>query len=106
MDDFQPADGHGRPICGAQRMIPYRLVRRSSRKSLHVQRTTLATQQAMYHQQQVMMQRLAQQQPYPSPNQFPPVTPPPVAPPLGPGGNHPYRQFESLSNRVGSFREG
>jgi hypothetical protein len=40
-------------------MIPYRLIRRSQRKSLHVQQTALATQQAMF-QQMTMMQQQAQ----------------------------------------------
>jgi hypothetical protein len=42
-------------------MIPYRLIRRSQRKSLHVQQTALATQQAMY-QHMTMMQQRAQWQ--------------------------------------------
>jgi hypothetical protein len=37
-------------------MIPYRLIRRSQRKSLHVQQTALATQQAMYQQMTAMME--------------------------------------------------
>lgn len=44
-------------------MIPYRLVRRSQRKSLHVQQTTLATQQAMFQQMSAMMEQRQQQGP-------------------------------------------
>jgi len=70
-------------------MIPYRLVRRSSRKSQHIQRTALATQQAMLQQQQAMIQQLAQQQAYLASGQAPPfpppgagqVQPPPLPPP-------------------------
>jgi hypothetical protein len=40
-------------------VIPYRLIRRSQRKSVHVQRTSLATQQAMLQQ---MSEQLAAQQ--------------------------------------------
>lgn len=68
-------------------VIPYRLVRRSSRKTQHVQRTALATQQAMYQQQAMMMQQLAatqsgqHQQPpaaYPLPEPpSPSLSPPP-----------------------------
>jgi len=46
-------------------VIPYRLVRRSQRKSLHVQQTSLATQQAMLQQmaaQQMAAQQMAAQQ--------------------------------------------
>lgn len=43
-------------------VIPYRLVRRSSRKTQHIQATALATQQAMFQQQQALLQQLAQQQ--------------------------------------------
>jgi hypothetical protein len=43
-------------------MIPYRLIRRSQRKSLHVQQTALATQQAMYQQMSAMMEQQAQWQ--------------------------------------------
>ena len=54
-------------------VIPYRLMRRSQRKSQHVQRTTLATQQAMLRQ-------MAQSQP---PLQHRPIVqpPPPAMPP-------------------------
>lgn len=38
-------------------MIPYRLIRRSQRKSLHVQQTALATQQAMFQQMSAMMEQ-------------------------------------------------
>ena len=43
-------------------VIPYRLVRRSNRKSQHIQATALATQQAMLQQQQILLQQMAQQQ--------------------------------------------
>jgi hypothetical protein len=57
-------------------VIPYRLVRRSQRKSTHVQQTSLATQQAMLQQMSVQQQILAQQiqgqqQPYPQPVLYP-----------------------------------
>ena len=58
-------------------VIPYRLVRRSQRKSLHVQRTALATQQAMLQQQQAMWQQMA-----PRPDQEPP---PGLVQPQAPG---------------------
>jgi hypothetical protein len=63
-------------------MIPYRLVRRSQRKSLHVQQTTLATQQAML-QQMTMMQQQA-----PTHSQYvatPPASLPNPPSPLPPG---------------------
>lgn len=44
--------------------FPYRLIRRGQRKTLHVQQTTLATQQAMYQQ---MMADHQQQQKVPPP---------------------------------------
>lgn len=45
-------------------VIPYRLIRRSQRKSTHVQRTMLATQQAMLQQQQqTIIQQSAVYQP-------------------------------------------
>jgi uncharacterized protein (DUF58 family) len=37
-------------------VIPYRLIRRSQRKALHVQKTALATQQAMFQQMSVQPQ--------------------------------------------------
>ena len=43
-------------------VFPFRLMRRSQRKSHHVQRQTLATQQAMFQQQQAMFQQMAHQQ--------------------------------------------
>jgi hypothetical protein len=46
-------------------MIPYRLVRRSQRKSLHVQRATLATQQALLEQQRAMMMQQGMHAPMP-----------------------------------------
>ncbi len=56
-------------------MFPYRLIRRSQRKSLHVQQTTLATQQAMLQQMTMM-----QQPGYGSPaQQFSPSSPPAIA---------------------------
>jgi hypothetical protein len=48
-------------------MIPYRLVRRSQRKSLHVQKTTLATQQAMLQQMAQQQQQVVAQQPIAAP---------------------------------------
>jgi hypothetical protein len=71
-------------------VIPYRLIRRSSRKSLHVQQTTLATQQAMFQQMAMMQQQQVQQQqvhqpaPY-APTGYPPVVTAPGAHPLGSG---------------------
>lgn len=65
-------------------VIPYRLVRRSSRKSLHVQQTTLATQQAMY-QQMAMMQHQMQQPAPQVPTGYPPAVTAPGTPPLGSG---------------------
>jgi hypothetical protein len=74
-------------------VIPYRLVRRSSRKSLHVQQTTLATQQAMFQQMAMMQQQQQQQmrpQPMPQPvpyaaTGYPPAVAAPGIPPLGSG---------------------
>ena len=66
--------------------FPYRLMRRSQRKNLHVQQTALATQQAMLQQmafqQQQMMQAQVQAQQYPVPPQsaIPPSAPPPLPP--------------------------
>ena len=52
-------------------VIPYRLIRRSQRKSLHVQQTALATQQAMYQQMSAIMEQQAQWQgPYPPSQQL------------------------------------
>ena len=49
-------------------VIPYRLMRRSQRKNLHVQKTTLATQQAMLQQmQQQQQQMMMRQQHMPAP---------------------------------------
>jgi hypothetical protein len=48
-------------------VIPYRLVRRSQRKNLHVQKTTLATQQAMLQQMAQQQQNLMRQHPMPAP---------------------------------------
>jgi hypothetical protein len=54
-------------------VIPYRLVRRSQRKSTHVQQTTLATQQAMLQQmqaqQQAVLHQMQAQQPMQQPQQ-------------------------------------
>lgn len=58
-------------------MFPYRLIRRGSRKSLHMQRTMLATQQAMFQQQ--AHQTRSMQQPIP-PQYATPGTPPPAPP--------------------------
>ena len=57
-------------------MIPYRLVRRSQRKALHVQQTTLATQQAML-QQMAGQQQPANQQFTPQVQTGVPLSPPP-----------------------------
>lgn len=54
-------------------VLPFRAIRRSQRKSHHVQRQTLATQQAMY--QQMTNQRTAMQQPPAAPPLPPPVPP-------------------------------
>jgi hypothetical protein len=70
-------------------VIPYRLVRRSQRKSVHIQQTSLATQQAMLQQvaaqQQAILQHQAivqgqQQAAYPAPQQLP-GAPRPLPPP-------------------------
>ena len=74
-------------------VIPYRFIRRGSRKSLHVQQTTLATQQAMLQQMAAMQQRQAPQPVYPAPGQVasgvplpgvgsPPSLSPPPPPPM------------------------
>ncbi len=60
--------------------FPYRLIRRSQRKTLHVQKTALATQQAML--QQMAAQQAQMQRPQPG---FPPPGLPPSAPPPGLG---------------------
>lgn len=57
-------------------VFPYRLIRRSQRKSQHVQRQTLATQQAMYQQMARMQQPMTQQQAM--------TVQPPASPPLQP----------------------
>ncbi|HSZ36790.1 MAG TPA: hypothetical protein VK773_06830 [Acidimicrobiales bacterium] len=67
-------------------MIPYRLVRRSQRKSLHVQKTTLATQQAMLQQMAQQQRQTMAQQPMPAPPQaggqpLPPPPPSAIPPP-------------------------
>jgi hypothetical protein len=65
-------------------VIPYRLVRRSQRKGVHVQQTALATQQAMLQQmaaqRQAVAHQMAQQNsPYPPPGSaLPPVAPPAI----------------------------
>lgn len=69
-------------------MFPYRLIRRSSRKSLHMQSTMLATQQAML-QQQAQQATTIQEPPYGTPGIAPPPAPPsaigpPDAPPPQP----------------------
>ncbi len=58
-------------------VFPFRAVRRSQRKSHHVQRQTLATQQAMLQQQQAMIQQMVHlqggmRQHPPAPPQLPP----------------------------------
>jgi hypothetical protein len=71
-------------------VIPYRLIRRGSRKSLHVQQTTLATQQAMLQQMARMQQQQAGQPTYPAPGQvasgypLPAAAPPPLSAPPPP----------------------
>jgi membrane protein insertase Oxa1/YidC/SpoIIIJ len=66
-------------------VIPYRLMRRSQRKNLHVQKTTLATQQAMLQQmaqqQQQMMAQHSAQVPYSHPGGQALSPPPPPQPP-------------------------
>jgi hypothetical protein len=66
-------------------MIPWRLIRRSQRKNLHVQQTSLATQQAMLQQmaaQQQEIERHRQGHFQPPPGQVaPPSTPPAIPPP-------------------------
>jgi len=62
-------------------VIPYRLVRRSQRKALHVQETTLATQQAML-QQMAYMQRGPAYGQGPNPGAWGPM---PSGAPWGPG---------------------
>jgi hypothetical protein len=70
-------------------VIPFRLMRRSSRKSLHVQKTTLATQQAMYQQMSMMQQQIQQPAPH-APGSWPPgAVMPPAAPPLQSGTRPP-----------------
>jgi hypothetical protein len=66
-------------------VIPYRLMRRSSRKSLHVQQTTLATQQAMFQQMAMMQQQQMQQPAAYAPTGYPPSVGAPGIPPLGSG---------------------
>ncbi|HXN60989.1 MAG TPA: hypothetical protein VN886_11115 [Acidimicrobiales bacterium] len=65
-------------------VIPYRLMRRSQRKNLHVQKTTLATQQAMLQQMQQQQQQMMMRQQHPAPQtviggQILPPPPPPSA---------------------------
>jgi len=66
-------------------MIPWRLIRRSQRKNLHVQQTSLATQQAMLQQMAAQQQQLQRQQqghfPPPSGQIVPPSAPPQIPPP-------------------------
>jgi hypothetical protein len=63
--------------------LPYRLVRRSQRKNLHVQRTSLATQQAMLQQMAAMQQGAAGPMgPYPGAGAPPPGV-------MGGGGQQP-----------------
>ena len=68
-------------------MIPWRLIRRSQRKSQHIQRTTLATQQAMLQQQQAMLQQHAMMQQQVSQQHAQPLLAPSSSPPeqLPPG---------------------
>ncbi len=64
--------------------FPYRLIRRSQRKNVHLQKTSLATQQAMLQQMTIQQQQiLRQQQAAPAPwsgQAGPPSAPPPVPP--------------------------
>ena len=67
-------------------MIPYRLIRRSQRKNLHVQQTSLATQQAMLQQMAIQQQQIQRQQqgqctPPPQAGQIPPPSAPSALPP-------------------------
>lgn len=55
-------------------VFPFRMIRRSQRKSQHVQQQSLATQQAMY-QQMVSMQQASMRQPPAFPPAQPPGTP-------------------------------
>ncbi len=68
-------------------MIPYRLVRRSQRKSLHVQQSTLATQQAMLQQMTAItnLQGTQQQSPGLQHSPHPGMARPAGQPPLPPG---------------------
>lgn len=59
-------------------VFPFRMIRRSQRKSQHVQRQSLATQQAMY-QQMVGMQQVAMRQP-PAPPSAQPLSRPQLPP--------------------------
>jgi hypothetical protein len=65
-------------------MIPWRLIRRSQRKNLHVQQTSLATQQAMLQQMATQQQQIQRQQQGhfpPPPGQIVPPSAPPAIPP-------------------------
>jgi len=65
-------------------MIPWRLIRRSQRKNLHVQQTSLATQQAMLQQMATQQQQIQRQQQGhfpPPPGQIVPPNAPPAIPP-------------------------
>jgi type II secretory pathway pseudopilin PulG len=65
-------------------MIPWRLIRRSQRKNLHVQQTSLATQQAMLQQMAAQQQQIQRQQQghfQPPPGQIVPPSAPPAIPP-------------------------
>jgi hypothetical protein len=69
-------------------VIPYRLVRRSQRKNLHVQKTTLATQQAMLQQMTLQQEQMLRQQQRPNgsvPAQALAAQAPPPAMPAPPG---------------------
>lgn len=59
-------------------VIPYRLIRRSQRKNLHVQQTSLATQQAMLQQIAVQQQQMQMQQAAHSVAPVSQLPPPPV----------------------------
>jgi hypothetical protein len=68
-------------------MIPWRLIRRSQRKNLHVQQTSLATQQAMLQQMAAQQQQIQRQQqgqyapPPPAGQIVAPSVPPSIPPP-------------------------
>jgi hypothetical protein len=66
--------------------FPYRFIRRSQRKNLHVQQTALATQQAMLQQMSIQQQQILRQQQgsYPQPPGAAPIASYPAAPAIPP----------------------